>query len=122
MIDYMHSKGIRLGLSINPMEGIYPYEDYYSKIKEYITPNADGVIPFDILNPKLLDAYLKLLIHPLDNLGVDFFWIDYNNENDKFKLWALNHYHHLDMKRDYKRRPMVLARNSNIAPHRYPVS
>lgn len=121
MIKYMHSKGIRVGLNVNPMEGIYPNEDYYSKIKEYLKPDDKGIIPFNVMDPKFIDVYLKILIHPLDSVGVDFFWIDYNNKEDLFNLWALDHYHHLDMKRDYKRRPMVLARNANVAPHRYPV-
>ena len=32
-----------------------------------------GIIPYNVLNPRFLDVYLKILIHPLDVLGVDFF-------------------------------------------------
>ena len=35
-IKYLHSKGIRLGLNIDPSDGIYPYEVYYNKICEYL--------------------------------------------------------------------------------------
>ena len=35
MIKYLHSKGIRLGLNINPLEGIYPYEKTYDQIKQH---------------------------------------------------------------------------------------
>lgn len=120
MIEYFHSKGIRLGLNIDPTEGIYPIDEYYSKARQYLGINDAGVIPFNALDPKFIDVYLKLLIHPLDALGVDFFWLDIDKSKEK-DLWILNHYHFYDMMRNYKRRPMVLSKNAGIAPHRYPV-
>jgi alpha-glucosidase (family GH31 glycosyl hydrolase) len=61
------------------------------------------------------------MIHPLDDIGVDFFWIDYENKKDVSTLFIINHYHIYDMTRNYKRRPMILSYNTSIAPHRYPV-
>ncbi len=121
MISYLHSKGIRVGLNVNPLEGIYPYEEFYEEAKKYLETNDKGIIPFNVLNPKFLDVYLKMLIHPLDNLDVDFFWIDTNANKNKLESWVLNHYHFNDMKRNYKRRPMILSSNAGIAAHRYPV-
>ncbi len=120
-IDFLHSKGIRVGLNVNPLEGIYPYEQYYKKVTEYMQTNEKGVIPYALYSPKFLDVYLKLLIHPLDNQGVDFFWIDIDDKKRQYDLFYLDHYHFYDMMRNYKRRPMVLTRNPMIAPHRYPV-
>ncbi len=121
MINYLHSKGIRLGLSVNPLEGIYPYEERFEELKKYLATNDQGIIPFHVMDPKWVDAYLKLLIHPLDLTGVDFFWMDIEDKKRHLDLWSLEHYHYYDMKRDYQRRPMVLARNAGIAPHRYPI-
>lgn len=121
MIRYLHSKGIRLGLNVNPLEGIYPYEKNFEQVLEYIEKNEKGIIPFNVFSPKIIDTYLKILIHPLDDLEVDFFWIDENNQKKLEELFLLNHYHFYDMMRNYKRRPMILARNTMIAPHRYPV-
>lgn len=121
MISYLHSKGIRIGLNVNPLEGIYPYEEFYAEAKKHLPPDDKGIIPFNTMNPKLIDVYFKMFIHPLDNLDVDFFWIDTNAKKDKFDSWVLNHYHFHDMMRNYKRRPMVLSSNTGIAAHRYPV-
>ena len=121
LVKYLHSNGVRLGLSIDPEEGIYPYENNYEKIKQYLSPNENGIIPFNAMDSKFIDAYLKLLIHPLDNMEIDFYSIDYQNLKDLKSLWILNHYQFYDMTRDYKRRPMVLTTNSMVAPHRYPV-
>lgn len=121
MIDHLHSRGIRIGIDVNGMEGIYPTEAMYSKVHDYLEADKNGVIPFQIMNPKFLDVYLKLLIHPLDQTGVDFYSINYQNKSDLNSLWTLNHYHFYDMTRDFKRRPLILSRNSLINPHRYPV-
>lgn len=121
IIQYLHAGGIRLGLNINPLEGIYPFDEAFGKVTTYLTKDASGIVPFNALDPRTIDVYLKLLIHPLDADGVDFYWLDTDNPKNIHDLWALTHYQFSDMKRNYKRRPMLLARNSYIAPHRYPV-
>ncbi len=120
MIKFLHSKGIRVGLSVDPLGGFYPFETNYAEISKHLTPDKDGKIPFNVLDSKALDVYLKLIIHYLDAVHIDFYWLnlDSNLKEEKFRL---NHYHFNDMKRNYKRRPMLLSENSNIAPHRYPV-
>ena len=72
------------------------------------------------MDSKTLDVYLQKCIHPLDEMGVDFYFID-EQPKDTLSLWILNHYHFYDMQRDYRRRPMLTTRNAGIAPHRYPV-
>jgi Alpha-glucosidases, family 31 of glycosyl hydrolases len=121
LINSLHMKGIRIGLSINPEEGIYPYDSQYEKAREYLTTDKSGVIPFNVLDPKILDVYLKFFIHPLDNLGVDFYFTDFEKIKDRNMHFNLNHYHFYDMMRDYKRRPMILSKNSGDIMHRYPV-
>ncbi|MDD3452838.1 MAG: glycoside hydrolase family 31 protein [Bacilli bacterium] len=121
MIEYMHKNGIRLGLNINPLEGIYPYEENYSSITNNLSMDEKGIVPFNVYDPKTIDTYFKILIHSLDEKGVDFFWLDVDNTKKYKESWALSHYSFYDMKRDYKRRPMILSRNTGVAPHRYPV-
>lgn len=121
IINYLHSKGIRLGLNINPINGISNTEEFYEQAKNYLTPNESGIIPFNVLDPKLIDVYIKLFIHPLDALGVDFYWLDYMDASKRQEMFLLKHYQFYDIMRDYKRRPMILGYNSGIAAHRYPV-
>lgn len=118
MISYLHSQGIRIGLNVNPMEGFHDIDEYYEQAKTYLQVDEKGVIPINVLDPKWVDVYLKLYIHPLDALGTDFYWLDVENNPS---LFLLKHYHFYDMMRNYKRRPMVLGYSSNVAPHRYPV-
>ncbi|MBQ9018868.1 MAG: DUF5110 domain-containing protein [Bacilli bacterium] len=120
-IDKLHKRGIRVGLCVNPTNGIYPHEQYYKQASEYLQVQANSIIKFDPLNPKLLDVLFKMFIHPLEALGVDFFWNDSNGDNDVTKLWALNHYMYLDSGRNNNKRALLLSRSGLSAPHRYPV-
>ena len=120
-IESLHSKGIKVGLVVDPMQGFYPHEAYYKPASEYLEVLDSKVILFDPLNPKLLDVLFKVFLHPLESLGVDFFWNDSKANNDVSKLWAINHYMFLDKMRSNNQRPMILARNGIYAPHRYPI-
>ena len=121
VINEFHRRGIRVGLCINPMNGIYPHEQYYSQATGFLQLQEAAIVKFDPLNPKLLDVLFKLFLHPLEALGVDFFWNDFDGRGDILRLWALNHYLYLDSGRNSNKRPLVLARGSVVAPHRYPV-
>ena len=120
VINAFHRRGIRVGLCINPLGGIYPYEQYYPQAREFLQTQAGTIIQFDPFNPKLLDVLFKMFLHPLEAIGVDFFWND-SNDNDVSKLWALNHYLFLDSGRNKNKRPLILSRSGLIAPHRYPI-
>ncbi|MDD2518773.1 MAG: glycoside hydrolase family 31 protein, partial [Bacilli bacterium] len=47
--------------------------------------------------------------------------LDTNSNINRLNTFILNHYHFYDMKRNYKRRPMILSNNAGVAAHRYPV-
>lgn len=121
MINEFHKRGIRVGLCVNPTEGIYPHEQNFKQASEYLKIETPTVVQFDPLNPKLLDVLFKIFLHPLEAMGVDFFWNDSTGGMDVTKLWALNHYMYLDSGRNSNKRPLLLARGSVYAPHRYPV-
>lgn len=121
LIDSLHTDGIRVGLYSNPIDGINNTENYFNEAIKYIEPDKNNKIVFDPKNPKFIDLYFKLFIHPLENYGVDFFWNDYDNLDDIKSLWILNHYHYIDLARNPAKRGMVLSRNSMVSAHRYPV-
>ena len=121
MIDYLHNQGIRLGVPINPMDGFYNVDSYYEQASQYLQPDDNGVIPFNVLDPRTLDVYFKLFIHPLDNLNIDFYNIDYFNDKKEKDIAYLKHYELLDMDRIPKRRSMIMGPNTRMASHRYSI-
>ncbi|MEG1495008.1 MAG: glycoside hydrolase family 31 protein [Bacilli bacterium] len=123
IIKKLHEMNIRVGLNVNPQDGIYPIEELYQTAAAYLKVVEPNVIMFDPLNPVFMDVYMKVFLHSLEGKGIDFFWNDYEkvsrNAND---LDLLNYYHFLDIKRTPDKRGMLLSRPSDIAPHRYPIS
>ena len=121
MIEKFHKRGIRVGLCINPEGGFYPHEQYYKQASDFLGVSDSKIILFDPLNPKILDVLFKAFLHPLENVGVDFFWNDYQGDSNPTKLWAINHYLYLDSGRNPAKRSMILARNGIYGAHRYPI-
>lgn len=120
-IEKIHRKNIRVGLQVNPTEGFYPMDEYYTKACQYLEIQDSQIIRFDPLNPKVMDVYFKVYLHTLETLGVDFFWNDYQGEGDITKLWATNHYMYLDSGRDPAKRGLILGRGSIYGTQRYPI-
>lgn len=121
-IDALHGMNIRVGLQIDPRDGIYPIEELYSQAAVYLEVKDNQIISIDPLNPKFMDVYMKLFLHSLEAKGVDFFWNDYESSSqDQTALWLLNHYGFLDLGRTPAKRSMLLSRPAGIAAHRYPV-
>ena len=119
--NYLHSHNIRFGLEIDPTEGLYPHETYYKEACSYLGINDNKIIMFDPLNPKLLDVYFKLFLHPLEALGVDFFWHNYLGDKQALKLLAYNHFNYKDIGRNPAKRSIMLSRSGIYASHRYPI-
>jgi len=88
-------------------------------------PSTKEPVQFDITDEKFVEHYFKVLHHPMEKMGVDFWWIDWQQgTRTKIKgldpLWALNHYHFLDNAKD-NNRPLILSRFAGAGSQRYPL-
>ncbi len=119
--NYMHERGIHVGLNIDPREGIMPHEDHYDEIAHDLGLQDRHTIPFNVFDKFVLVSYFNKLIKPLVDKGVDFFWIDYYHPKDPYTLRALSYYHFQDYRQYVNRRGLVMSRNGGVAAHRYPV-
>lgn len=115
--EYLNQNNIKLGVTINPSQKITKESTEYNVIKNYINTDEISFIPFT--NEKIY-IYLNFIINNLEALGVSTFCIDYNNPLDRINLWKINHYH-CGKEEISGKRSLILSRNPNIAPHRYPV-
>ncbi|MBQ7140731.1 MAG: DUF5110 domain-containing protein [Bacilli bacterium] len=121
LTDFLHENNIEVGLNINPKNGIPSTEPKFKILSEYLGI-TDNLVVFNPKVLKFVEVYLKLFIHPIQNLGFDFFWIDYKPmKEDLNKLSLLNYYHIKDMEKNENIRPLILSRNAKVAPHRYPI-
>ncbi len=112
---YMHDRGVRIGLNINPTEGINEHEEKFRAIVTELGLINTRNIPFNAFDKTFIAIYFKDLIKPLDSFGVDFYWLD--GKMDLASLKALNHYHFVNYLKDNRVRPMLFSRNSVVASH-----
>ena len=123
----LHERGLRVTLNVHPADGVRAFEDAYPAMAEALgrDPSSEEPIAFDITDRAFVEAYFDVLHRGLEEQGVDFWWIDwqqgpYSRIQGIDPLWMLNHFHFLDSGRD-GRRPLTFSRYAGPGSHRYPV-
>lgn len=127
----LHERGLAVTLNVHPADGVRRHEDAYPAMAKDLGIDPDSGLPisFDIADRAFVDAYLRHLHHPLEEQGVDFWWLDWQSGGVSAvpgldPLWMLNHVHFLDSGRerpDGARRPLTFSRYAGLGSHRYPV-
>ena len=102
----LHERGLAVSLNVHPADGIRAHEDAYPQVAERmgIDPATKLPVNFDPTDPEFLEAYLEEVHHPLEDDGVDFWWLDWQQGvvtkiPGLDPLWLLNHFHYLDSAR-----------------------
>ena len=126
-LERIHEDGLKVTLNVHPASGIQPWEDHYPEMARAmgIDPATKQYVPFDITNRKFAQNYMDLIHHPLERQGVDFWWLDWQQEpNTKTPgvnpTWWLNYVHFTDQEREGKR-PLLFHRWGGLGNHRYEI-
>lgn len=125
-LKYVHDKGLKTTLNLHPADGIRAFEDSYDKIADAmgVDKSKKEPVEFDITSYKFLDNYFKCVLNDLEEEGVDFWWIDWQQGTEDIEgydvLWMLNHYHFIDSARRGER-PLTFSRYAGVGSHRYPI-
>ena len=126
-LKHLHEEGLKATLNMHPASGVQPWEDAYPEMARAmgIDPATQKYVPFDITNKKFATNYLNLLHHPLEKQGIDFWWLDWQQEaNTKTPginpTWWLNYVHFSDQAREGKR-PLLFHRWGGLGNHRYQI-
>jgi alpha-glucosidase (family GH31 glycosyl hydrolase) len=127
-IQALHDLGLKTSLNVHPAAGVHPHEEAYAAMAQRlgVDSEAEAPIPFDIADPDFARAYFELLHHPLEDQGVDFWWVDWQQGTRSTvqgldPLWWLNHLHYYDLGRTGKKRPFIFSRWGGLGNHRYPI-
>ena len=126
-LNWVHGQGLKATLNLHPASGVQPHEEQYPEMARAmgIDPATKNYVPFDIASKKFAENYLKILHHPMERQGVDFWWLDWQQEH-KTKLpgvnptWWLNYVHFTDMERRGKR-GLLFHRWGGLGNHRYQI-
>lgn len=122
----LHEKGLAVTLNVHPADGIRAFEEQYEAVAEKLELNTAIEEPahFDLMDEAFHKVYFEEVHHPLEEQGVDFWWIDWQqgefSSSDIDPLWLLNHYHFEDMK-NREKDGLILSRYGGPGSHRYPV-
>ncbi len=127
-IKQLHTRKLKTALNLHPAEGIHPHEDQYPLMatRMGLDPEEKEPISFDIADAKFAQAYFEVLHHPLEEQGVDFWWIDWQQGSQtKIEgldpLFWLNHTHYYDLGRKPEKRPFIFSRWPGLGGQRYPI-
>jgi alpha-glucosidase len=126
-LSWCKEHGLKSTLNLHPASGVQPHEERYAEMARAmgIDPASNKYVPFDITNKKFAENYLKILHYPLERQGIDFFWLDWQQEQTTpiaglNPTWWLNYVHTSDMERREKR-PLIFHRWGGLGNHRYQI-
>ena len=123
----LHDQGLKATLNLHPASGVQPWEGAYPAMAKAMgtDPSTRKFVPFDITNKKFATNYMDLLHHPLEKQGIDFWWLDWQQEANTqmagvSPTWWLNYVHFTDQEREGKR-PLLFHRWGGLGNHRYQI-
>ncbi len=126
-LGWVTSQGLKPTMNLHPASGVQPHEEQYPEMARAmgIDPATKKYVPFDITNKKFAENYLRILHYPYEDMGVRFWWLDWQQEKST-KLagvnptWWLNYVHFTDMERRGKR-GLLFHRWGGLGNHRYEI-
>jgi len=123
----LHQEGLKVTLNMHPASGVQPWEEQYAAMARAMgqDPALKQYVPFDITNKKFAENYMDILHHPLEKEGIDFWWLDWQQEPTTkvpgvSPTWWLNYVHFTDQQREGKR-PLLFHRWGGLGNHRYQI-
>jgi hypothetical protein len=123
----LHRRGLAVTLNVHPADGVRAFEDAYPQVARDmgVDPATERPIPFDPTDDRFMESYFTRLHHPLEDEGVDFWWLDWQQGSfsrtpSVDPLWLLNIEHFNDSARRGQL-PLTFSRYAGPGSHRYPI-
>ncbi|MBS1815047.1 MAG: DUF5110 domain-containing protein [Acidobacteria bacterium] len=123
----LHDRGLKITMNLHPASGVQPFEEAYPAMARAMgqDPAAGKYVPFQVTDRKFVKNYFDILHHPLEKQGVDFWWLDWQQEHNTAvkgvnpTFW-LNYIHFADQEKEGKR-PLLFHRWGGLGSHRYQI-
>lgn len=127
-LQWCEENGLKTPLNLHPASGVQPHEDKYPEMARAmgIDPATKKYIPFDIVEKKFASNFLNVVLRPLEEQGVDFWWLDWQQWSSTkipgvTPTWWLNYVFFTDMERKGTARPIIMHRWGGLGNHRYQI-
>ena len=125
----MKQLDLAVTLNLHPAEGVARHEEQFPAMAKAmgLDPRKVDRVPFDCTDPRFMEAYFKLLHHPHEKQGVDFWWMDWQQGHTTRipgldPLPWLNQLHWEDMAGNplhRGKRPLIFSRFGGLGAGRY---
>ena len=128
-LSWVHSENLKTALNLHPASGIEPFEEPYERFtKAYGWDQPGEGVPYRMSEEKWADAYCNTVLGPMEEDGVDFWWLDWQQwrkskyVKDLSNTFWLNHtFNHHAAERNPEERPVIYHRWGGLGSHRYQV-
>lgn len=127
-LGWLHSKNLKVTMNLHPADGIAPDEDNFKTLANDLGLPNDKTIKWNIENQKFYKYFFQDILRPHENIGADFWWLDWQQwliapeMADLGNTFWLNHVYYNDMRINRPdRRPMIFHRWGGLGNHRYPI-
>ncbi len=126
-LDWTEREELKVALNLHPASGIQPYESVYESFtKDYGWNEPGKPVPFHMDEQKWADSYIKTVLAPMEDMGVDFWWLDWQQWMiSKFTpelsntFWLNHTFFTHAQERDPSIRPFIYHRWGGLGSHRY---
>ncbi|MBP5225807.1 MAG: hypothetical protein J6336_00305 [Kiritimatiellae bacterium] len=126
---FLHGEGLRAPLNMHPACGIPECEEVFPRFAKDYGWKGKGVIPFRGDEERWAEVYFKDIVEPLEALGADFFWLDWQQwlmakgKPTLSNTFWLNHLFatHDASRRNGSKRPIIYHRWGGLGSHRYQI-
>ena len=123
----VRDRGPAVSLNLHPADGVRAFEAMYPQVAKRvgIDPATEQTAEHDFENDAFREAYFEEIMHPYEDMGVNFWWIDWQQGKGKGEdavdpLLLLNYWHYKDQL-DRGKRAMIFSRYAGPGSHRYPI-
>ncbi len=128
-LQWTDRKGLKTCLNLHPASGFQPHEEQYESMARAmgIDPSTKKYVPFSIVDKQFAENYFARVLHPMEQQGVDFWWLDWQQWHTTpipgvNPTFYLNYVHYTDMeRRKDRRRPLIYHRWGGLGNHRYQI-
>ena len=127
--DLKADNGLRVTLNLHPAEGVRSYEEQYEAVARDngVDPATKQEIPWISSKKSFIKSMFKNVLMPMNNAGIDFWWLDWQQEpfdkevKNLSNTWWLNYIFFSQMERERQTRPLIYHRWGGLGNHRYQV-
>ncbi len=112
-----NSYNLKLSLSVDPSDKVVEGSNTYNNIKS-VVGDINGDYSFLPMNSQQINLYSSYGIRSWISLGVDAFYVDYDDKKNNQILALINHYIYSMYGLMLNKRVVVLSRNHSMSTHR----